>query len=73
MHKTNADVLALAALLKAIVADPKALFVTPGPCHDAGAASATAAADFVLNFSRRLQQDISDEVTLSNVANLLFR
>lgn len=75
MHKTHADALALAALLKAIESDPAALFLPPGPGHDAGAgsAAAAAAADFVKRFSERLQQDIGDEVTLSHIANLLFR
>nr|WP_199065966.1 hypothetical protein [Chromobacterium sp. ASV5] len=73
MHKTHADALALAALLKAIESDPAALFLPPGPGHDAGAGSAAAAADFVKRFSERLQQDMGDEVTLSHIANLLFR
>lgn len=71
MHKNNADALALAVVLKAAGGDPKSLFVNAG--EDSGVANAHAVADFIRDFSLRLQTDVADEVTLAHVTNLLFR
>ncbi|KJV34377.1 hypothetical protein VI06_00695 [Aquitalea magnusonii] len=71
MHKSQADALAMALVLKAATSKPDAVLLLTK--EQTGSDNAQQLANFIRDFSLRLQNDLSDEVTLANISNLLFR
>ncbi|WP_199103985.1 hypothetical protein [Aquitalea sp. ASV11] len=71
MHKSLADALAMSLVLKVAASNPGTILSLTDA--QSGSHHAQLLADFVRDFSLRLQNDLSNELTLANISNLLFR